>query len=140
MKITDKEIKITQASIRLRNMRAGAYASFEGWIRNHNEGQNVRSLEYEVYEPIAIKEGENIIDEAKKKFNIHHASCIHRSGLLDIGECAVWVGVSASHRKDAFEACKFIIDEVKSRLPIWKKEYYENGDSGWVNCETCASN
>ena len=139
MKITDKEIKISQASNRLRNKRSGAYVSFEGWIRNHNEGRHVRRLEYEVYEPIAIKEGENIIDEAKKKFDIQHASCIHRSGLMEIGECAVWVGVSSSHRKDAFEDCKFIIDEVKSRLPIWKKEYYENGDSGWVNCETCSS-
>ena len=139
MKITDKEIKIAQASNSLRNKRSGAYVSFEGWIRDHNEGRHVRRLEYEVYEPIAIKEGKNIIDEAKKKFDIHHASCIHRSGLLDIGECAVWVGVSSSHRKDAFEACKFIIDEVKIMLPIWKKEYYENGDSGWGNCETCSS-
>ena len=112
MKITDKEINIAQASYKLRNNRSGANVSFEGWIRNHNEGRDVIKLEYEVYEPIAIKEGENIIDKAKKKFDIHHVSCIHRSGLLDIGECAVWVGVSSSHRKDAFQACKFIIDEV----------------------------
>jgi molybdopterin synthase catalytic subunit len=64
---------------------------------------------------------------------------LHRSGLLEIGECAVWVGVSSAHRDEAFNACRYIIDQVKSRLPIWKKEHYANGDSGWVNCERCAN-
>lgn len=122
----------------LEDHAAGGYVSFEGWIRNENEGQEVRRLEYEVYEPLAIKEGEKILAEARKKFPIRHAACVHREGLLELGECAVWVGVSAAHRDEAFRACRYIIDEVKLRLPIWKKEHYVNGDSGWVNCERCA--
>ena len=118
---------------------AGGYVAFEGWIRNENEGQAVLRLEYEVYAPLAISEGQKIIAEAQAKFPILKASCVHREGLLELGECAVWVGVSAAHRDEAFQACRYIIDEVNVRLPIWKKEYYRNGDSGWVNCERCAA-
>ncbi len=117
----------------------GGYATFEGWVRDHNEGQRVIHLEYEAFEPLAIKEGERILAEALERFGVEHAACVHRAGDLAIGETAVWVGVSARHRDEAFLACRYIIDEVKHRLPIWKKEHYENGDSGWVNCERCAA-
>jgi len=116
----------------------GGYAAFEGWVRDHNEGLRVRRLEYEAFEPLAIKEGERIIAEAIARFGVEHAACVHRIGALEIGERAVWVGVAARHRDEAFRACRYIIDEVKHRVPIWKKEHYENGDSGWVNCERCA--
>ena len=118
---------------------AGGYSSFEGWVRNHNEGLPVRHLEYEAFEPLAIKEGERIVAEAINRFGVEHAACVHRIGNLAVGETAVWVGVSARHRAEAFLACRYIIDEVKHRVPIWKKEHYENGDSGWVNCERCAA-
>jgi molybdopterin synthase catalytic subunit len=117
---------------------AGAYSSFEGWIRNENEGQAVLRLEYEAYVPLAISEGENILAEAKQRFPHLHAHCVHRTGLLEIGDCAVWVGVSSPHRDEAFQACRYIIDQLKVRLPIWKKEHYVDGHSGWVNCERCA--
>ena len=116
----------------------GGYAAFEGWVRDHNEGRRVHRLEYEAFEPLAIKEGERIIAEAMARFGVEHAACVHRIGALRIGEQAVWVGVTARHRDEAFRACRYIIDEVKHRVPIWKKEHYENGDSGWVNCERCA--
>ena len=116
----------------------GGYAAFEGWVRDHNEGLRVRRLEYEAFEPLAIREGERIISEAIARFGVEHAACVHRIGALEIGEKAVWVGVTARHRDEAFRACRYIIDEVKHRVPIWKKEHYENGDSGWVNCERCA--
>src|SRR3954470_2900602 len=118
---------------------AGGYASFEGWVRNHNDGLDVMLLEYEAFESLAIKEGERIVAEAIEKFGVITAACVHRVGPLAIGEMAVWVGVSSRHRAEAFAACRFIIDEVKHRVPIWKKEHYENGDSGWVNCERCAT-
>ena len=118
---------------------AGGYVSFEGWVRNLNEGRQVRRLEYESFEQLALKEGERIVRAALARFPIHHARCIHRIGELDIGEMAVWVGVSAGHRGEAFDACRYIIDEIKHRVPIWKKEHYDNGDSGWVNCEHCAA-
>ena len=124
---------------RLGDAAAGAYCGFEGWVRNHNEGRRVLRLEYEVYEPVAISEGQRILDEVRAKFPVLHAHCVHRSGMLEIGDCAVWVGVSAAHRDAAFEAARYVIDAVKVRLPIWKKEYYVNGDSGWVNCERCAA-
>src|SRR5690349_22048391 len=123
----------------LANPESGGYTSFEGWVRNHNEGHNVRHLEYEAFEPLAVKEGERIVAEAIRRFGIERAACVHRVGDLAIGEMAVWVGASARHRDEAFRACRFIIDEVKHRVPIWKKEHYENGDSGWVNCERCAA-
>jgi len=117
----------------------GGYASFEGWVRDHNEGRQVRHLEYEAFELLAAKEGERIIREAVEKFGVEHAACVHRIGDLQLGEMAVWVGVSARHRQEAFLACRYIIDEVKHRVPIWKKEHYVGGDSGWVNCERCAA-
>ncbi len=114
---------------------AGAYASFEGWVRNHNDGRGVQRLEYEGYEALGVKEGEKIVAEACERFPVARARCVHRLGVLDIGDLAVWVGVTAAHRDAAFAACRYIIDEVKTRVPIWKKEHYAEGDSGWINCE-----
>ena len=139
MKITSEAIDPDRLRDDLIDPAAGAYTSFEGWIRNVNEGQHVLRLEYEAYEPLAISEGQAVIAEAIEKFSVLHAHCVHRVGLLEIGECAVWVGVSSGHRDEAFKACRYIIDEVKVRLPIWKKEHYVDGNSGWVNCERCAT-
>jgi molybdopterin synthase catalytic subunit len=122
----------------LQNPAAGGFCAFEGWVRNENEGHVVERLEYEAYEPLVITEGEQVLDEARRKFPYLEARCVHRVGLLEIGECAVWIGVASKHRDEAFRACRYIIDEIKQRLPIWKKEHYADGDSGWVNCERCA--
>jgi len=121
------------------DLGAGAYAAFEGWVRNHNEGQEVVRLDYEAFQDLAEKEGDRIVAEAMRRFPITHALCIHRVGSLGLGDMAIWAGVSSAHRGEAFDACRFIVDEVKHRLPIWKKEHYRNGDSGWVNCERCAA-
>jgi molybdopterin synthase catalytic subunit len=115
------------------NPKTGALVTFEGVVRNHNEGRKVVALEYEASESFAQKESQKILAEVKKKFQVSQVKCIHRVGKLTIGETAVWIGVSAAHRDEAFKACRYLIDEIKERLPIWKKEYYENGDSGWVN-------
>ena len=119
----------------LQDPTCGAYVQFDGWVRNHNEGQRVLRLEYEVYEPLAVKEGQGIIDEAIERFGVNNACCVHRSGLLQITDLAVIVAVSSPHRDAAFQACRYIIDETKARLPIWKKEHYENGEAEWVNCK-----
>ena len=121
------------------NNSCGALVVFEGWIRNHNEGQAVERLEYEVYRPLAEKEGARIIDEAIERFGVEHAICIHREGLLELGDIAVIVCVSSPHRGEAFDACRYIIDQTKTRLPIWKKEHYVTGVSEWVNCKHCAA-
>jgi molybdopterin synthase catalytic subunit len=116
--------------------KAGACASFEGWVRNVNEGEEVGALEYETHAEIAVAEGTKVLAEARARFAIIEARCVHRVGKLAIGDCAVWVGVSAGHRGAAFDACRFIIDEIKHRLPIWKKEHYLKGETTWVNCAT----
>jgi len=113
--------------------RVGGYASFEGWVRNHNAGRAVRGLHYEAYADLALKAGERVLAEALTRFDILDVRCVHRVGELAIGELAVWVGVSAGHRDAAFAACRFVIDEVKARVPIWKQERYVEGDSGWLH-------
>jgi len=115
--------------------RAGAFAGFEGWVRQHNEGRAVRGLRYEAYVELAEREGAAIIHEARAQFDILDARCVHRMGELGIGELAVWVGVSAAHRGPAFDACRYIIDEVKARVPIWKHEHYADGDAQWLHPE-----
>jgi len=138
-RFTQTAIDTAAARLELLDLGAGGYASFEGWVRDYNEGREVTRLEYEAFEDLAVKEGERILTEAAKRFPIKHALCIHRVGALALADMAVWVGVSSAHRGEAFDACRFIIDEVKHRVPIWKKEHYRNGDSGWVNCEHCAA-
>jgi molybdopterin synthase catalytic subunit len=116
--------------------RAGACVTFEGWVRNRNEGQPVLSLEYEAYGTLAEKEGARILAEAREKFSLLGASCVHRVGHLQLGDLAIWVAVTAEHRGPAFEACRYIIDEAKARVPIWKKEHYASGATAWINCAT----
>jgi molybdopterin synthase catalytic subunit len=139
VRFTQSAIDTQSARRELLDLGAGGYVSFEGWVRDHNEGLEVTRLEYEAFEELGLKEGERIIAEALLRFPVRHALCIHRLGSLALSDMAVWVGVSSAHRGEAFDACRFIIDEVKHRLPIWKKEHYRSGDSGWVNCERCAA-
>jgi molybdopterin synthase catalytic subunit len=137
--VSDTPIDVAAARKSVTDNHCGALVVFEGWIRDHNEGQEVERLEYEVYRPVAEKEGARIIEEAHERFAISHAMCIHREGLLELGDCAVIVCVSSAHRGAAFDACRYIIDQAKIRLPIWKKEHYVSGVSEWVNCEQCAA-
>ena len=118
---------------RLLTNSAGAYASFEGWVRDHNDGQAVQGLFYESYRELAEAEGERILEEAMQRFDITAAACVHRTGELALGELAVWVGASAGHRGPAFDACRWIIDEVKTRVPIWKRERYTEGNETWLH-------
>ena len=115
--------------------RVGGYASFEGWVRNHNADRAVLGLRYDDYVALDETEGEKVMAEALDKFDVIDARCVHRVGDLAIGELAVWVGVSAAHRDAAFAACRYIIDEVKARVPIWKHELYTEGDAGWLHPE-----
>lgn len=138
IEVTAEPIDAESLKLTLANAGAGGFCSFEGWVRNLNEGRAVRRLEYEAYAPLVVSEGQRVLDEARQRFPFLQARCVHRTGLLEIGDLAVWVGVASAHRDEAFKACRYIIDELKVRLPIWKKEHYVDGDSGWVNCERCA--
>jgi molybdopterin synthase catalytic subunit len=123
------------ASLRaaLLDARVGAYASFEGWVRDHNDGRPVSGLRYEAYEAMAGAEGGRIIDEALARFGVIDVRCVHRVGDLEIGELAVWVGATAAHRDAAFAACRHVIDEAKARVPIWKRERYTAGEDRWLH-------
>lgn len=133
--LSSEPIRREEVISTLKNDKAGALCVFEGWVRNHNEGKKVSSLEYQVYEALAMKEGQKILHEATHKFNLHHIVCVHRFGHLKLGEAAVWIGATATHRDDAFKACRFVIDEIKLRLPIWKKEHYLEQKPEWVFCK-----
>jgi molybdopterin synthase catalytic subunit len=135
-KISPEPIDVTARQNELRDDRAGALVTFEGWVRSRNDGLPVRALDYEAYVPLAEKEGARILAEARAKFHLIAAVCIHRTGALALGDLAVWVGVTAEHRAAAFDACRYIIDETKTRLPIWKREHYEGGTQEWINCAT----
>ncbi|MGJ3243321.1 MAG: molybdenum cofactor biosynthesis protein MoaE [Opitutales bacterium] len=119
---------------RLGDPAAGACCVFEGWVRNMNEGQPVQSLAYEAYGPLAEKEGNRILEEARERWPLLQVEAVHRTGHLQLGDLAVWVGVASGHRDAAFAACRFLIDTIKARVPIWKKEYYVSGASQWINC------
>lgn len=115
----------------LADPKAGACATFEGWVRNHHEGRPVTALAYEAYEELALAEGGRLVDEAIRRFHLSRALCVHRTGDLSVGDMAVWVGVSAAHREAAFAACRFLIDEIKLQLPLWKHEHYGDGQPAW---------
>jgi molybdopterin synthase catalytic subunit len=134
--ITDYVIDPAFLLAGLRDTGAGACVTFEGRVRRSSDGRTVSALDYEAYAPLAEQEGGKIVGEAREKFQIIGARCVHRTGSLALGDIAVWVAVIAPHRAAAFDACRYIIDETKARVPIWKKEHYEGGVSEWVNCAT----
>lgn len=134
--LTDAEIDRQPLVEKFRNPSCGAFVTFEGWVRNHHDQRQVSHLFYEVYFELAMKEGSLVLREALSRYDINSTICIHRSGSLQIGDMAVWVGVNAAHREAAFLACRYVIDEIKARAPIWKKEYYvDSNDAKWIGSE-----
>lgn len=111
---------------------AGGIALFVGATRNQSHGRSVVALEYEAYEPMAVAVLRSIVDEARRRFGIVHMSIVHRTGRVAIGEASVVIAASAAHRNEAFGACRFAIDTLKTSAPIWKKEFFADG-SAWVD-------
>jgi molybdopterin synthase catalytic subunit len=109
----------------------GAVAIFEGVVRNHAHGRQVRHLEYDGYETMAEKKLEEIGARARREFEIRDIGIIHRLGRLQPAECSVAIIVTSAHRDAAFAACRFAIEEIKKTVPIWKKEVYEDG-AVWI--------
>ncbi|HYL57688.1 MAG TPA: molybdenum cofactor biosynthesis protein MoaE [Candidatus Acidoferrales bacterium] len=114
---------------------AGAIVTFTGTTRIDNAGRKVLRLEYEAYEPMALAEMRKLAREAGRRWNIVRIAIAHRIGLVEIGETSVAIAVSAAHRGEAFDACRFAIDRLKEVVPIWKKEYFEGGEV-WIGCQT----
>jgi len=109
----------------------GAIDVFIGTTRNHSKGREVTSLEYEAYVPMALKNMTEIADTARQLWNLHEVSIVHRIGKVAIGEPSIVIAVSSSHRDEAFRACRFLIDQLKLRVPIWKREYFADGTFEW---------
>jgi molybdopterin synthase catalytic subunit len=126
-RITREPISTQELADQLKAPEDGAIVIFEGIVRNHSRGRKTVYLEYEAYEPMAVRKLEEIGREAKEKFAIHHLGIIHRVGRLEIGETSVVIVVSAAHRSPAFAACHYALERLKQIVPIWKKEYFEDG-------------
>lgn len=130
--LTDQAIDIASLAERLHDPAAGAEVTFDGRVRNHNDGQAVGFLEYQAYPALAEKTGTRILEEEAVKHGVLRAVAVHRTGRLEIGECAVWVGVASAHRGAAFDAARAIMERLKYELPVWKKETYADGRVEWV--------
>jgi len=111
---------------------SGAVILFLGTVRDHAEGRPVARLKYEAYEPMAQSVLQEILEDARDRGGVEHVSAVHRVGELEIGEISVAIAVSSAHRASAYEASRFVIEEVKRRLPVWKKERFADGDEAWV--------
>lgn len=135
IEITENKIKVEKLYGELYNITCGAVVTFEGRVRNHNDLKQVKKLEYECYYPMAIKVLEEIKNQALKRWDVKKIIAVHRIGEIPIGEIAVWIGVTSIHRKESFEACQFMINEIKHKAPIWKKETYLDGLTKWVECK-----
>jgi molybdopterin synthase catalytic subunit len=132
IKITEKHIDVQKVIDTASSLNAGAVNVFIGTVRSSANGKNVVWLEYEAYETMAVLEIRKIIDEAASRWPLLGWAVSHRIGTLRPGETAVVVAVSTPHRKDSFEACQYIIDTLKEKVPIWKKEVFEGGEE-WVS-------
>lgn len=132
IKITEKPIDVQKVIDTATSLGAGAVNVFIGTVRNTAHGKNVVWLEYEAYESMAVAEIRKIIDEASHRWPLLGWAVSHRVGTLKPAEVSVVVAVSAPHRRESFEACQFIIDTLKEKVPIWKKEVFEDGEE-WVS-------
>ena len=131
-KITAEPLSQDECSRLVATPKAGAIGHFVGVTRGNQAGQEVMELHYEAYEPMAIKEMNVIAAEAKEKFEIEKVAIHHRIGVVPVGEPSVIISVSSAHRAPALDACRFLIEILKERVPIWKKEYFVKGSPQWL--------
>ena len=127
VRIVRERIDTESVVARLKRPEDGATVIFEGVVRDNTHGRRTLYLDYEAYEAMALKQMESLAAEARARFGVRAASIVHRLGRLEIGETSVLIVVAAAHRDAAFEACRWIIDTLKKTVPIWKKEYFEDG-------------
>lgn len=133
--LRSEAIDVAACRRELEDAHCGAVVGFDGVVRDHHGGRAVSELRYEAYAELAVREGQVIVEDALTRFAVRRIVAEHRVGLLAIGDIAVYVGVAAAHRDAAFAACRFVIDEIKSRVPIWKHEHYADGAAEWIHPE-----
>ncbi len=127
-----EKIDVEKAVSRCGSGADGAVVSFVGRVRNSSEGKDVVRLEYDLYDDMAVSEMEKIVSEANDRWEISDCTVIHRYGRIDVGEVSILIVVSSPHRDAAFQAVRYIIDTVKKKVPIWKKEFYSDGSSRYL--------
>ncbi len=125
--LTREPIDLNQLMKEVTDPKAGGIVTFLGTTRNHSEGKEVRYLEYESYESMAEKMIDDLVKQAYQKWQLHHIALQHRLGRIELTEPSIAIYVSSSHRAEAYAASRFLIDEIKKKVPIWKKEYFTDG-------------
>ncbi len=135
--ISAEPIDLVKAISDAHHPKAGAVVLFSGEVRNHSAGREVCFLDYEAYEAMADKMIDEIVEVAKKKFELHHAVCVHRIGKVAVCETAIVVVTCSSHRAEAYAANRYIIDRVKHEAPIWKREHFADGSIEWAHNCSC---
>ena len=129
--ITNEPLNVGAIARRVVPSNCGAIVTLDGFVRQYTKGRETEYLVYEAYEPMALKEMEKLIERADGLFEIEAVTIVHRFGRLEIGETSVVIAVAAPHRRAAFEACEWLIKELKRTVPIWKKEVYADGEI-WI--------
>jgi molybdopterin synthase catalytic subunit len=127
IQLTRDPLHLEAIALRVRGAEDGAVVTFDGFVRNQSHGRVTVYLDYEAYEPMAVLKMSEIAAHLHENFAIHRVAIAHRLGRLEIGETSVFIAVSAPHRAAAFEACRYAIDTLKHTVPIWKKEYFQDG-------------
>ena len=134
VEITNEPLNIGEIARRVVPVNCGAIVTLDGFVRQFTKGRETEYLVYEGYEPMALKEMEKLVKAAKEQFQIENVGIVHRLGKLEIGETSVVISVASPHRRAAFEACEWLIKELKRTVPIWKKEVYADGET-WIEGE-----
>lgn len=129
--ITNEPLDVGAIARKIVPASCGAIVTLDGFVRQFTKGRETEYLVYEAYEPMALKEMEKLIERAHAEFEIENVGIVHRLGRLEIGETSVVISVAAPHRRAAFEACEWLIKELKRTVPIWKKEVYRGGET-WI--------
>ena len=130
-RLVREPIDIRQIVDGIQRPEDGAVVVFEGVVRNNSNERPVRFLEYDAYESMALSKLQEVGARAKSEFDIRDIAIVHRLGRMEIGECSTAIVVTSAHRGPAFDACRFAIDTIKKIVPIWKKEFYEDGEV-WI--------
>ena len=131
-RVTTEPLDVQQVHDLVKRPTDGAVVTFDGIVRNNFDGRQVRYLEYEAYAAMAEKKMADIAAEVQSKFAVGDVAMVHRIGRLEIGESSILIAVAAPHRQPAFEACAYAMDRVKQDVPVWKKEFFADGESHWV--------
>ena len=131
VKLVTEPISVDEVLSHVEDHATGGVVLFLGRVRDHAQGRQVREMEYEAYAEMALKKMREIEEQARKRWPVKQMALVHRTGRLQLGEVSVAIAVACAHRGDAFEACRFAIDTLKETVPIWKKEFFADGEA-WV--------